>query len=237
MIGYKFLAVGAIGLYSGFRWPAPDNGGPGKWVGVEGSLLAFRRGVHACRPESLLDWIDDELWQVELAGEVMETSGVLVASRGRLLRRVAEWDEAAGRELSEACAWRVRDHATSALRRLGLGGAAEELAACRGLSELQARAARHAAETRGFGAQACAYAADAVELARGGRPEAYARETLDVAVGAGAIAANLAFVSAVAAAAIAADAAGDSDAFQSGFEAERLWQRGWLLARVGLSPV
>ena len=49
-------------------------------------------------------------------------------------------------------------------------------------------------------------------------------------------AANLAFVSAVAAGAIAADAADDPEAFTTGFEAERAWQRGWLLARLGVEP-
>lgn len=147
-----------------------------------------------------------------------------------------EWDDDAARGLVEACVWRVRDHATDTLRRFRLAGASNELAACRGLSELQARAAQHAVATRGFPAQACAYAADAVELARGGRPEAYTGETRDVGSAPAAIAANLAFVSAVAAGAIAADAADDPEAFTTGFEAERAWQRGWLLARLGVEP-
>jgi hypothetical protein len=159
---------------------------------------------------------------------------VIVASRGRLLRRVAEWDEDAARGLAEGCVWRVRDHATAALRRAGLREAAQDLPACRGLSELQARAARHGARAWGFAAQALAYAADAVELARGGRPEAYTSGTRDAAVGSGAIAANLTFVAAVAAGAIAADASGEREAFQSGFEAERAWQRGRLLEHLGL---
>lgn len=234
MIAYKFLRAGAVGLYSGFRWPTPENGEPGEWVAVEGPVSAFSRGVHACRAEGLLDWIDDVLWRIELAGEVTETSGVVVASRGRLLWRVAEWDDAAARGLAEACVWRIRDHATAALGRAGLDGVAKELAECSGLAELQARAAQHAGQTRGSPSQALAYAADAVELARGGRPEAYTRETRDVAVGSGAIAANLAFVAAVAAGAIAADGSDKRDAFQSGFEAERVWQRGWLLAHLGL---
>jgi hypothetical protein len=147
-----------------------------------------------------------------------------------------EWDDAAARGLADACVWRVRDHAAAALDRAGVARGARELAACRGPSELQAFAAEHAGATQGFPSQAFAYAADAVELARGGRPEAYAREREDMGVAPAAIAANLAFVSAVAAGAVAADAADDPAAFASGFESERTWQREWLLARLGLSP-
>jgi hypothetical protein len=238
MIAFKFLAAGAVGLYSGFRWPVPGNGEPGEWVTMEGSLVACSRGLHACRAEGLLDWIDEELWEIELAGEVLENAeaGVVLAQRGRLLRQLEEWDEAAAGGLAEACVWRVRAHTTATLRRAGLDRAAKELAACRGFSELQALAAQHASASRGFPAQVFAYAADAVELARGGRPEAYGRVSSDVRIGPSAIAANLAFVSAVAAGAIAADAAHDSGAFASGFESERAWQRRWLLGRLGLGP-
>lgn len=235
MNAFKFLTAGAVGLHSGFRWPAPANGEPGEWVVVEGSLLVGSRGVHACRVDALLDWLDEELWEVELAGQLTESSGVIVGSRGRLLRRLPEWDGEAARDLAEACVRRIRDHAVGVLRRAGLAEVAEELAASSSLPELQACARRHARHAKGFAAQTLAYVADAAALARGGRPEAPGTEISNSAAS-GPIAANLAFVSAVAAAAIAADAAGDPHAFESGFEEERAWQRGWLLQRLGLEP-
>jgi hypothetical protein len=232
---FKFLTAGAVGLHSGFRWPAPGNGEPGEWVAIEGSLLVGSRGVHACRAEALVEWLDEELWEVELGGELTEAAGVVVGSRGRLLRRLPEWDGATAQDLAEACVWRIWDHAAGALRRLGLAEVADELGSCRGLKELQTSAHRQARHAKGFAAQALAYVADAVQLAGGGRPEAYGSETCTVAAS-GPIAANLAFVSAVAAGAIAADAARDPDAFEPGFEEERAWQRGWLFGRLGLEP-
>ena len=76
---YKFLGPGARGIYSGFRWPAPRNGPPGDWVDVRGALEPGSNGVHALRTRRLVDWIDDELWLVELADEVEEIDDMLVA--------------------------------------------------------------------------------------------------------------------------------------------------------------
>src|SRR5262245_2750967 len=89
---YKFLGRCARGLYSGFRWPTPSNGDPGLWVETHGALEPGSNGVHALRTSRLVDWIDDELWLVELAGDVEEIEDMLVARRGRLVQRVDAWD-------------------------------------------------------------------------------------------------------------------------------------------------
>lgn len=102
MTAYKFLAAGRTGRFSDVVWPAPRESDPGVWVESHGPLAACLDGVHACRFEQLLDWIDDELWELELDGEVREESGLLVAERGRLLRRVDFWDAAAARAFTEA---------------------------------------------------------------------------------------------------------------------------------------
>ena len=66
MLAYKFLSGGGTGVLSGFRWPV------GEWVTVEGELVPARRGVHACRTGDLARWLDEELWAVELDGELLE---------------------------------------------------------------------------------------------------------------------------------------------------------------------
>ena len=78
MIAYKFLGAGAVGTYSGFAWPV------GEWVDVDLPLVPSRRGVHACRVLDLPYWLDDELWVVELDGEIAEQERMVVAERGRL---------------------------------------------------------------------------------------------------------------------------------------------------------
>lgn len=108
MTGWKFLRAGSVGRLSGFRWPVPSPGHPGRWVGVAGPLRPAAHGVHACREPHLPAWIDDELWEIELSGRVLELEDVLVARRGRLLRRVSAWDAQAARELARACLERAR---------------------------------------------------------------------------------------------------------------------------------
>lgn len=102
MIAYKFLGPGHVGVISGFDWPV------GAWVETAGPLEPGRRGVHACRTEDLPFWVADELWTIELDGEVSESDRFVVARRGRLVKQVAGW-RATLREFIEVCVARTRD--------------------------------------------------------------------------------------------------------------------------------
>lgn len=108
MIAYKFLARGAVGPYSGFSWPTPTGSEPGKWIEAMPSLCAS--GIHALLPEDLPYWLHAELWRIELDGATRERRK-LVAPRGRLLDRVAGWNEDVQREFGEWCAARAGVHA------------------------------------------------------------------------------------------------------------------------------
>lgn len=101
MIAYKFLAAGALGPFTGFRWQA------GEWVDAV-AADPCRRGVHACRTHDLPIWLDDELWEVELEGAVVEQERKLVAQRGRLTRRVDAWTPEAALAFGRFCARRTR---------------------------------------------------------------------------------------------------------------------------------
>ena len=61
MIAYKFLALGAVGRFSGFVWPRPDTRHY-QWVTTDRVELC-NSGIHACRLQDLPFWLDDELWQ------------------------------------------------------------------------------------------------------------------------------------------------------------------------------
>jgi hypothetical protein len=65
--------------------------------------------VHACRVDQLPYWVNRELWEIELAGEIVEGTYKLAAQEGRLVRMVDTWDEAAQIELGRACAGRIRE--------------------------------------------------------------------------------------------------------------------------------
>ena len=100
---YKFMRAGAVSPFSGVRWET------GQWVeSGPDKPQPCRQGVHACRPAQLPFWLNEELWEVELDGEIAESDYKMVAERGRLVRRVDRWDRRALRRLAESCAAQAR---------------------------------------------------------------------------------------------------------------------------------
>lgn len=97
MTFYKFLSTGRVGAYSGFVWPV------GSWVEVEPPLVPTRRGIHACTLPDLPFWLDEELWIVELQGELLEDERMVVASLGCLVEQVRAWDRRLLGELASVC--------------------------------------------------------------------------------------------------------------------------------------
>ena len=90
MIAYKFLRADGGSVFTGFAWPLPADG-PGAWV--EAPLDPCRSGIHACFLSDLPLWAGQVLYEVELDGELLEEATKLMASRGRLVRRIGAWDE------------------------------------------------------------------------------------------------------------------------------------------------
>jgi hypothetical protein len=237
MHAYKFLAAGSRGRFSDFEWPQPAAGEAGAWVDTH-SVEVCLSGIHACRVTDLLDWIDDELWLMELEGAVEEQESMVVAERGRLLHRIDEWNSAAAVAFADECAWRARGVAVRALRRDGASAEADRLDATDDLVDMQILAALASRRAEAASAGAAAFAADAVALARGQRPE-----TWDLAVALAepapaqtpaATAANLGFVVAHATAADAVAESGDEASYGAAFAAERAWQLDWLRRRLPL---
>lgn len=111
MIAYKFLRPDGTSVFTRFRWPLPD-GGPGAWV--DASLEPCRSGIHACRPSHLPLWVGRALYEIELDGEIVEEGMKLVASRGRLTRRLVTWDDAARDAYTRMCADRAHELARGA---------------------------------------------------------------------------------------------------------------------------
>ena len=208
MIAYKFLCDGRVGPFSGVRWPAA-----GHWLHATGGSRACEPRVHACRPDDLPEWIDRELWRVELAGDVRVDCGKLVADRGRLVERISAWDGELMVAFAGACALRARD---AALRVLRAGAAREALAGCATAEEL-------AAVTGALGdldprvGRAAGYAGDAAHNVLGARSDP-------------AVAPTHAAVSGFIAAHAAAFAHDDVAAAQR----ERAWQAAWIVRRTGL---
>jgi hypothetical protein len=102
MNAYKFLDDGAVGPFTGFRWPV------GAWVEA-GAVDPCLTGIHACRVRDLPVWLGRELWEIELAGDVIEQQRKVVAVRGRLLRRIDAWNEQVAHDFGRFCAQRTRE--------------------------------------------------------------------------------------------------------------------------------
>lgn len=114
MIAYKFLRDDGGGVFSAFRWPLPGDG-PGAWV--EAQVDPCRSGIHACRAADLPFWAGRALFEMELDGEVLVERRKVVSPRGRLLRRIEEWD-ALRDTYTRMCADRAHELAQSVAPRL-----------------------------------------------------------------------------------------------------------------------
>jgi len=172
MIAYKFLREGGRGPYSNFAWPLPTKRAdgtwePGEWVEATGELVLCENGIHACRTEDVLTWLDAEMYEVELDGEIVRGEDKLCARRGRLLRRVEAWNTRTARVFATRCARRVWHLLTSEGRqavrvaRLFADGKAtdEELAAAGAAASAAGAAAGAAAWDAASAAGAAAWAA------------------------------------------------------------------------------
>jgi len=161
VIAYKFLRAGRIGPFSGALWAESGE------VEAPGPLEACRNGVHACRIDDLAYWLDDELWEIELLGEIVEERLKLLARRGRLARRIDSWDDGTRRAFAEWCLRRVAAHSAAEARDAGLEAEADALQHASSPDEVAAAAdaAVDAAQRTGAAnaERLASYAADAVE--------------------------------------------------------------------------
>jgi hypothetical protein len=185
MHAYKFLAAGAVGPFTGFRWPLP--GARDAWVAAPAGAREDR-WIHACRPPDLPFWIGDELWAVELVSPVRDALHQVASPRARLLEHVAGWDAAAKRALAEACAWRARELASPHLA----PAARAALGAARDLEALGAVAREAAGARRTAGERIADYVATAAHYGAAGVPStaAFVTSTLAAEVGGGPAAAD-----------------------------------------------
>jgi hypothetical protein len=119
MHAYKVLRDGRS-EFTGCRWPLPEADQPGEWVHADGPIALCVNGIHASTPEQLPPWLGAELWEIELAGDVLEHDAALVASQARLLCRVEAWDEPMRGRFAERCLARARALAEDYLAGAGL---------------------------------------------------------------------------------------------------------------------
>jgi hypothetical protein len=223
---YKFLDRHNRAVFSGFRWPVPDSADSlGAWVET-GPVEPCRQGIHGCRPADLGFWLNEELWEIELDGDVVEAETKVIARRGRLRRPIAEWAGDVARELVEVTAFRTRDIAVAFCRN-GSGthpaspdaaGAVADLAGCTAGEELGRRAvaAYKALPSDSQERTAVGFVIDAAHF-------------LDAHV------CHTPYVAACAAGHAASARTGSRAEWEIAVTAERRWQSAWITDRLNLS--
>lgn len=219
MAFYKFLRAGdgpPRGPFSDMAWPVPDGAGPGPWMEVAPPLELCRRGIHVCRPGDLPHWLAGLLWEVEVAGQVVEDDDKVVVERARLVAPVPGWPEQAG-PFAEDCVLALRDHVVAAARGAGLDAEAGRLAGCTSASAVPDALAPLRAATVREVVDLAGYLDDAVTYAGMG-------ETAIVA-----------FVAAHAAERAPRPSGARLPRGMTGFDVERRRQADWLAARLNLS--
>ncbi len=212
---FKFLDADGTTVMSGAKWPLPADDGPGPWMEAA-AVRPCREGIHACSAADLAYWLHDELWEIELDGEILITHQKVVARRGRLLRRVESWSDGAAGELKSWCAWRTRDVAVTVLGDMGEWTWVSQLEDADSLRQV-ARVARQAVEALGdttVGGAAAGLAGDAAAVA----PTRYVAMGPFIAV-------------CVAGHALMRDTGTQAD-YASGFAAERQAQSEWIAGRL-----
>lgn len=136
MLAWKFLAEGAVGPYSKFVWPMPQEGAPGPWVAAEDSLSPCAQGIHACHGDGLSSWLAAELWLIELDGRIERHRNKIVAERGRLHRRVEAWNRETFGAFGQACILQARHLALDALRAEPENALATKLAHAQSINDI-----------------------------------------------------------------------------------------------------
>ena len=181
---YKALMKNGIGPYSNFQWPLPKNGKPGKWVHTKGEIVICENGIHYCESElQLLDWLQEEIYEIEVKGKTIRDDDKSASRSGRLVRKLDTWNERTARLFACDCAEHVLhifhekypddmrpDEAIETARRYAEGQATEQ--------ELEAayRAAYSAAYRAAYRAWAASWAArDTEKQWQAGRLGSYLR--------------------------------------------------------------
>jgi len=99
---FKCLAPGRFGPYSGYQWPDV-----GRRVTADGPLIACANGVHLCREQDLIFWLDAEIWEAGYFGERIDGDDKIVVREGWLIRQYETWNKRTQRLFSADCAEHV----------------------------------------------------------------------------------------------------------------------------------
>ena len=96
---YKFLTEHNTGAYSEFDYSEylPKGNKPGKWLPKVEKIELCSRGYHACKKADVLDWLNAQMFEVELRGETIEDATKIVAQQMRIVKKITTWNDKTAR--------------------------------------------------------------------------------------------------------------------------------------------
>lgn len=103
---YKFLTSENRGTFSRFDYSEylPVASKPGKWLPKIYKLEFCKSSYHAFRARDILDWCDEQLYEVELRGEIVEYANTVIAQQMRFIRKINSWNEKTAKLFACDCA-------------------------------------------------------------------------------------------------------------------------------------
>ena len=106
---YKILTADNKGEYSKYDFTKylPVDGKPGKWLRKIENIEMCERGYHCFTPEHILEWLNVQLYEVEIKGRRVHGDNKTVAQQMRFIRKVDAWNDRSARAFSCWCAERV----------------------------------------------------------------------------------------------------------------------------------
>ena len=108
MTYYKVLKAGGKPANGGTgTWHLPKGKRPGKWMPKIDDIELCERGYHFFRREDLVYWLDEEIWEVKVRGDILFGDDKGVAQQARLIRKVETWNEKTARLFAADCAENV----------------------------------------------------------------------------------------------------------------------------------
>ena len=98
MTYYKFLSKDGTSSCPKTHWSLPTKNSdgtwaPGAWMPKAEELAFFTSGYRVCSRESLVNWVNDELYEIEVQGKHIEADTMSCWQQSRLMRRVDTWNE------------------------------------------------------------------------------------------------------------------------------------------------
>ena len=103
---YKFLTADNKGKYSEYDFTKylPNDDKPGKWLRKIENPVLCESGYHCFMPEHILEWLEAQLFEVEIKGRCVHGYDKTVTRQMRFIRKVDTWNDKTARLFACYCA-------------------------------------------------------------------------------------------------------------------------------------